>query len=266
MSQSNLSAMFSSARSFLPVRTACLWAVLSGAWSPIASAHALECTLPASAKPTLSAHSPEARLDFIHQALRAAARSERRYAIGWSLTYTGLAAGTWLFVPLSNDPRQWMESAFNSGTSTFAALTALIGPVGVIRDQQRLERLLEQTESGADRCATLAHAERLLRHAADNQHSARSAFAHISSFAFNIGLGLVLGYGLERPRSAALNTTIGIALGELMIATRPRQALRSQERYLAGDLRTESEHLAAQLSIAPLSVGTGYGVALLGSF
>ncbi len=193
-----------------------------------------------------------------------AVSGDMRLAGVWSTR--DLPAGTWLFVPLSSDPRQYVESAFNTGTSLLAALLVVIRPIGVIRDQQRMERLLLQQGTGDVRCTVLAESERLLLHAADSQESARNALAHIGNVAVNVGLGLVLGYGLDRPQGAAVNTSVGIVLGELMIATRPRQALRSLERYRIGNLQPESETLTMPLSVTPLLMRSGYGVAVSSNF
>ena len=184
----------------------------------------------------------------------------------WGLIYAGLAAGSWLFVPLSGDPRQYVESAFNSGPSALAGLLVVIRPVGVIRDQQRMEKLLVQQGTGEVRCTVLAESERLLLHAAESQQSARNALAHIGNVAVNLGLGLVLGYGLDRPQGAAVNTSIGIVLGELMIATRPLQAARGLESYRVGNLRPEPETQTPPLWVTPLRISSGYGVAISSNF
>ena len=249
-----------------PAWTAAVWVAISAGFGSAVPASAGECEIPVAAAPALAAQTPDARLRFISQTLRETARSEQRYAVGWSLVYTGLAGGTWLFVPLSGDPRQYVESAFNTGTSLLAALLVVIPPIGVIRDQQRMERLLLQQGTGDVRCTVLAESERLLLHAADSQERARNALAHIGNVAVNLGLGLVLGYGLDRPQGAAVNTSIGIVLGELMIATRPRQAARHLESYRVGNLRPESEALTAPFLVTPLRISSGYGVAISSNF
>jgi len=246
--------------------TAAAWLALAAGFGGAGTARAGECEVPVLAAPALAAQTPEARLRFIAQTLRQTARSERRYATGWGLIYAGLAAGTWLFVPLSSDPRQYVESAFNSGTSALAGLLVVIRPVGVIRDQQRMEKLLVQQGTGEVRCTVLAESERLLLHAAESQQSARNALAHIGNVAVNLGLGLVLGYGLDRPQGAAVNTSIGIVLGELMIATRPLQAARGLESYRVGNLRPESETQTPPLWVTPLRISSGYGVAISSNF
>lgn len=244
-------------------------------WLPIAwtlgaglgqqQAHAQHCPLPPDAQPALEHHDDATRLRFIEQTLQDAAKQERRFALGWSLTYTGLSAGSWLILPLSDDPRQLVETAFNSGTSAFAALFSLIGPLSVVSDQRRLRTLLTASTSPDRACATLAASERLFRHAAESEASARGAFAHVSSAAFNVGLGLVLAYALKRPDGAAINTSVGIALGELMIATRPTLATKRWQRYREGNLSMQPDESQPIVSVSPWLTPTSYGVSLLGS-
>lgn len=232
------------------------------------AAHAQQCPLPTDAQSSLAQQDHTARLRFIEQALTDAAKLETRFALGFSLTYAGLSAGSWLIVPLSSDPQQLVETAFNSGTSAFAALFSLIGPLGVVRDERKLRTLLLHRASSAPSCETLAASERLLRHAADSEESGRNALAHVSSVAFNVGLGLLLAYGLKRPDGAAINTSVGIALGELMIATRPTLAQQRWQRYRSGDLTTPAVPSGTapwNLSVTPWLTPTSYGVSLLGS-
>jgi hypothetical protein len=204
-----------------------------------------------------------ARLRFLRQSLQATAQAERRFALAWSLSYVGMAAGTWVTLPFSSDPQgQRTESAFNSATSLAAALLVLIGPVPIIRAQQRLEA---QLAHGPADCAVLVTAEQTLVRAAASQSGARGARAHILSFFSSVGLGLILGYGLQRPQSAAINTTLGIILGELMIATTPTGAIHSLAHYRSGDLGSAAPP-TLHLGGAPAPLANGYGLAVGGAW
>ncbi len=193
---------------------------------------------------------------------------ERRFLLGWSLAYVGMAAGTWLTVPFYSDPGQQVTaSAWNSATSAAASLLVLTGPMPIIRDEQRLERLLARPPLPGQRCAVLAEAERLLKRAADSELSARSARSHIIGIFTTIGLGLVLGYALQRPDSAATNTTIGLVLNELMIASRPTVGIRGLESYRNGTLiAVTPPPFVVDLHLAPTRIADGYGVAVGSAF
>ena len=192
-------------------------------------AHALECA-------ALGEQDAELRLQFIRQSLRDAVRLERRFAASWSITYVGLAGASWVLVPLSKDPRQNIDAAWNSAKALAASVIVLIEPLQVARDQRRLERLLDGTQP-ADPCTQLAQAEYLLAHAASSEARSTSVLTHLGSLALNIGLGLALGYGLDRPASAAMGIALGTAISEVMMATRPTLAVHRLASYRAGDLR-----------------------------
>ncbi len=238
--------------------------LLAGVAWPTASC-AAECAGPTAA---VSALPSAARLAFLRASLHDTARLERRFALGWGLTYAGLAAGTWALLPFSDDfYGQRKASAWNSATSVAAGLLVLIDPLLVIRDHRRLEALLAADPSPG--CATLAAAERLLVHAAGSEEGARGPRAHILGALTTVGLGLVLGYALQRPESAAINTTIGVFLSEIMIASRPMVALTRLQRYRSGDLSVSTPAPAAgglSLGLAPLRLDSGYGAALSGAF
>lgn len=227
-----------------------------------------ECALPAGAQPALGEFAATQRLEFLQHSLQATARHERRFALAWSLSYVGLATSAWVLVPLSSDPQgQRISSAWSSATSLTAAVVAIIDPLRAIADQRRLDRLLAQSPARPARCALLAEAERLLTHAAANEQTARGARAHLFGFFTTVGLGLIHGYVLQRPESAATSTLIGTLLGQFMIGTRPTTAIRRLESYRLGEL-SESAPPAPTRSVGATvnSLGHSYGVALAGVF
>lgn len=235
-----------------------LWAQQAQAESP--------CALPAGASAALGEREPAARLNFIRQSLREVVRQETFYLGGWSLIYGGIAAGTWIFVPLSDDVSgQMKESAWNTATALGAAVLMMIEPLRVRSDQQKLERLLARSEHQSDSCALLKEAERLFRHVADSETNSRGALMHLGNFAVNVGLGLVLGYGLKRPDSAGMNTMIGTVLGELMIVTRPTLAARRLASYRSGELSSASQK-EPLFNLVPAPIPGGITLALTGAF
>jgi hypothetical protein len=240
-----------------------LWCVLG--LLRVASVRAEPCALPAGAAPALSQQSSAERLDFLADSLHSAAQRERRFAMVWSLGYAGLGAGSWVLLPLSSDPQQRTDAIYSSASSLFGALVVLIEPLRVIRQQRRLETLLRAagTTAAPERCALLESAERLLAAAAESEASAHGPLSHIGGVLFNLGLGLGLAYGLHRPDSAAVNTTVGILLGELMIATRPSLAVERWASYRQGELsRSHRSSAISGLSLLALPVRSGDGLAL----
>ena len=230
-------------------------------------AQASECGSTVGAAPAQSDQEIDARLRFVQRSLRDTAILERRFLLGWGLTYVGLAAGTWVLLPLSSNPEnQRIASAWNSSTSVAAALLLLIDPLQVIRDKNKMEALLAQPAAQSS-CAVLMKAEQLLKHAADNERGARGARAHIISSLTTVGLGVILAYALKQPDSAVTSTPIGIFIGELMMASRPLLAVRRLQGYRSGDLSLTSPPASGfSLGLTPLALNSGYGAAISGAF
>lgn len=209
-----------------------------------ASAVAGECAAPKGATAALAEQDVAARLQFIRDTLQEAERRERQFLIGWGITYAGFAGGAWVLVPTSDDPRKRVDAIWSSSTSVAGALLMIIEPLSVMKDRKRFDRLMaapaqpapEQSPQVSPRCRMLAQAEALMTHAALSEAGAKRTFSHFSSLVVNVGLGLALGYGLKRPETAAQNTTIGIVVSELMIASRPTVAAERLELYRAGRL------------------------------
>lgn len=234
-------------------------------WAQSARAEGAACALPPGASAALGERDPASRLRFIRQSLRDTVRQETFYLGGWSLIYGGIAAGTWIFVPLSDDvPGQMKESAWNSATAVGAAVLMMIEPLRVRSDQQQLERLLAKSAQ-PESCAVLKEAERLFAHVAESEINSRGALMHLGNFAVNVGLGLVLGYGLKRPDSAGMNTMIGTVLGELMIVTRPTLAARRIASYRSGELSVASQK-EPLFNLVPAPIPGGVTLALTGAF
>jgi hypothetical protein len=230
-------------------------------------ASAGECATPSGASPALSEKAAADRLRYVRDSLRETAQLEKRYALGWSLTYVGLAGATWFLYPFADDkPGKIRESSYNSATSTLGAITSMIQPLLTIRDHKRLEALLAHPSQSDSECAVLAQAEKLLAHAAENERSARSFSSQLLTLGSNLAIGLVLAYALKRGEAAAEDTTIGVIISEIQILTRPTRAMRSLEHYQHGDLTQVHDFFG--ISMAPLMpTGSGsYGMALSGTF
>lgn len=227
-----------------------------------------ECGVPVGAGAALAERDTEARLRFLRESLAETARKERRYLLGTSLAYAGFAGGSWVLVPLSDDPGKRVDAIWSSSTSIAGGLQNLIEPLLVMRDHRQAEELVARAAavSGEPRCRLLREAELRLEHAAKSETSAKGPFARIGGALINVGLGLVLAYGLKRPASAAQNTTIGLLVTQVMIEARPTEAIRRLERYRAGDLGGGSQPSRVVLSPLFAPTNDGLSVGLAGSF
>lgn len=231
------------------------------------TAQAGQCDAP-DASAALREQSVDARLGYIRDSMAETFRLERRFAVGWSLGYAAMAAGTWMLVPLTSDPLQRAASIWSSATAVSGALLNLIQPMRVVTAQRRMEKLLREPVPTEGRCAQLREAERLFAFAANNERGARSAISHLSGFVSVIGLGLIEAYAVKRPDSAATSLPLGILVTELLIWTRPQVAVRRFASYQAGDLSPPKPRKWYQLTAIPmpLPLNGGQGFALGGVF
>lgn len=237
-------------------------ALLSGPLSD--EARAERCVTPTGAASALAEQDAEARLQYIVRGMHDVGRKERLFLIGWSLAYAGMAGGTWMFVPLSSDPNQWIASTFNSVTATSGGLLAIIQPLRVMRAEKRAAA---QATSTGPLCTRLATAEQQLSFAARNEQGARTPVTHTLAILTGVSLGLFLTYVLKQPKAALTSIPVGIVISELQILTRPQTAIRHLDNYLKGNLTTlqpQPPKITLLPSLAP--VDGGFVAALGGTF
>lgn len=228
------------------------------------TARAERCATPVGASAALAEQDAEARLQSLISGMHEVGRKERLFLIGWSLAYAGMAGGTWMFVPLSSDPGQWIASTWNSATATAGGLLNIIQPLRVLRAAKRTAALA--TLPGPI-CTRVAAAEQELAFAARNEKGARAPYAHTLSILTGISLGLFLTYVLKQPKSAMTSIPVGVAISELQIITRPQIAVRRLDSYLQGNLAA-LKPAPPKTTLIPIlaPIDRGVGVALGGTF
>lgn len=237
-------------------------AVLSGPLAGVARAE--RCATPVGATSALAEQDAEARLQYLVRGMHEVGRKERLFTIGWSLAYAGMAGGTWMFVPLSSEPNQWVASTWNSATATAGGLLAIIQPLRVMRAEKRAAA---QATAAGPLCTRLATAEQQLSFAARNEQGARTPVTHTLAILTGVSLGLFLTYVLKQPKAALTSIPVGIVISELQILTRPQTAIRHLDNYLKGNLTTpkpQPPKLTLLPGLAPLD--GGMGVTLGGTF
>lgn len=106
---------------------------------------------------------------------------------------------------------------------------ALIGPLKELGEMRRLEERLS-AQPNADVCMQLADAERVLAEVARLERWGQGWFAHLGHLVFSAGVGVGLGAGFGRWRSAFIQSSVGSFIGEVMVLTRPMGAARLHQR------------------------------------
>jgi len=226
-------------------------------------AGAVECAPIRGGSPALVHVDAEVRLAFLRDGLRSAAHRARLWSWGWGLGYSALTVGQLAITPLfnSDDRKDYYVGAFGSAVGVTALLAR---PLRVMGDQRWLERRLAATP-GADPCARLAEAERLLLRDAASEEEHQRWFVHAGNFAFNAGLGLVLAFWFQHYRAAATNTIIGITIGEIQLYTMPSGSVALLARYRDAALAPPTENRITW-QFLPLPLDRGAGLAIAGSF
>ncbi len=191
-----------------------------------------------------------ARLRFLAQRLsRDSAAAYRRTFVfggGLSVLAIGQLAAAPLFPEADRPVMYWgaLSSMVGVGSVLFNPLEVLYaGPEFARRAEAATP---EQT------CALIAEGERMLFEGAEQELGARRWYMHLANVAFNIGIGMILGFGHNRWVNAAVNGAVGIAVGELMLFTIPTGLVSGRDEYRGG------AH-AVSLHVVP-TAGPGLGV------
>ena len=96
----------------------------------------------------------------------------------------------------------------------------------------------------------------MLEVGAAHEHSGVQWYIHAANVLFNVGLGLVLGFGYGRWTSGLINMGIGTAIGEATIFSSPTHLISGWKHYREGEAPP-----AVTFRLVP-TAGPGVGVML----
>lgn len=193
-------------------------------------AGAARCPAISGGTPALAAAPAEARLGFLQAGLRHAFRRSLGWATGWGASYAVLTAGNLALLPVQQDEGDRIDLYVGAASAAVGVVTLSVTLTRLLRDQRRVAAL-----RGGD-CVALAQAEAALLRAARSDEFGKGAFTRVGSALFNVGVGALLAIAFQRFTSAAINTVLGIVVGEIMIQTQPTDSVALLARYRAGDL------------------------------
>ena len=187
-------------------------------------AGAVECAPIAGGGPALGRIDAAVRLRFLRDRMRVAAHKTRIWTWTWAGLYSSLIV--YNLAQLSGaDRTKEIDLGVGAAASGVGVLSIALAPQEVIADQYWLERRLRHAPSGTDVCALIADAERLLIRDAKSSAFGKSAMVHGGNFAFNIGVGFLLGFGFHHWDQAAIQGLAGIAVGEIMSWSQPNDTV-----------------------------------------
>lgn len=217
------------------------------------SAHAVECPSPAGAAAgAVSTQSVEARLAFLSKVLGEEAPATRTWKLLWGAGYGLITMGQLALLGLATetDRPDWVIGA---AASSVGFATIVVGGLEVTEEGTRfVERA--STVSPEQTCALLADGERMLREGAGAQSFSTSWIAHTANVLFNVGVGLVLGLGFGRWRTAGINFGVGTVIGGATALTRPTGLVRGWKEYQRG------LEVAPKVTVQLVPMGIGAGV------
>jgi hypothetical protein len=234
-----------------------------------ANARAATCPVPSGGSDSLAATDAAVRLEFIHQTLRDDQGAAQAWRTGWLVVLTVVDAAELSFAIAGtvtpNPPegpgdsfRRFAVNLLREGRYGFYAgsITAAGGVGSVLLrtsrtafDGDRVDLLVRNAQPGQD-CAVLAAAEAFLRRDAHDEALAHGVIPHVVTGAASLATLLVIGLVFHRWPGAALNAGLGVAGGELLIATEPTKAVTALDRYRRGDLSIQTPP-AVRVELSP---------------
>lgn len=172
----------------------------------------------------------EQRLQFLRDSMRVGAHRSRIWAASWGTAYGAASIALFATAPLIDGPLQ--RDLYVGGSSALVGtLVRSISVPKVIGAHRRVERAVA---SGASTCDALALAEVELRRSAKSEAFGRSLFIRLGALAYGVGVGVLLGVGLDRPLSGIRQATVGMTVAQIMIQTQPVTMIDAAARYRDG--------------------------------
>jgi hypothetical protein len=181
---------------------------------------------------------------------RRAQRNDRIWTYTWGAGMAGLVIGNGVLSRTSSRESH-VDYYFGLGGSALGLVAVMAGTFSELRllGKMRRELAVAAGSAGAgdvELCAAAHRAEKDLAEVARLEKRSRSWITHVGNVVVNAGLGIGLGAGYGRWQQAFIQTTVGIAIGEAQVLTRPSTAEQGLRR----------------LELRPL----GAGLALVGYF
>ena len=215
-------------------------------------ARAAECANIKGGVATLAQVDAATRLHFIQGELRHSARRARMWTWGWVMALGTLSGAQLALLPAYAQDAH-VDLYVGAGTAFVGMASVIILPPSVMADQRRLDAIVRRAPPDADPCALLADAERFLVRDAKDADPRGRWLLHAGNVLLNLGAGLILGLAFDRWQTAFINGLAGIAIGEVLVLTRPTDAVSALLRYRMGELGVPAKVAA---------IGWGAGVQL----
>jgi hypothetical protein len=172
------------------------------------------------------------RLKEIDHALEKSYQAANTWGWVWGISFGVGTVGQLALIPVLASDKTYNSTPdlLIGGIESFVAiLPVLIAPPKVLRDYPILHRKL----AGGTEASTelLMEAQRVLRDDATDQRDCASWVMHVINVGLSLATGALLGFGFQHWPSAALNTCVGFAIGEVFILTQPTDLIQAEKIY-----------------------------------
>jgi hypothetical protein len=201
----------------------------------------------------------QARLRFLERSLDGEVATAEAWTWGW-VTFNTAAASYEIYNAAHSRGPDRVDAIVAVGKAGIGIAGRLIRPLYARRGAGELVALPSATP--AEREAKLRVAERLLARNAREADLCHQWLPHLMSVALNVAGAIVTWAVADAPALAWRQAGIGVVVGEIVIWTQPRQALRDLAEYrrrFAGERASApppSRSTAPSLSLAPLGGGS----------
>ncbi len=213
-----------------------------------------DCPVPEGASDALAERSPAERMHFLLESVRHGEEVTRTWTNVFSLGYLGLATVQMAIIGAA-DPGTRIDLGIGAAGSMIGVASLALFRSPVLADRATLEALAAEAVEGD--CEALARAEQLIDASAESEAFGTSWLIHVGTVVFNLGIGLLMGLGYGRWVSGVISASVGIAVGELQVLTRPTPMLQARRRYLNGELGESGPEVRLVPVVSPTEVALG---------
>ena len=225
---------------------------------------ATECQPIAGGTPALAGIDAETRLRWLDQHLASGAARARIWAWTWRAAYTGITVVEASRAATTDNASDRVADIVGASSAFIGVAANVLLPLKVMGDQRWWAKHYARSR-GDDVCSLLNTAEQLFIRDAESEAFGVGPLVHVGNFLINIAGGLVIGY-VDNGRWAPFLYTslVGIAVGEIQVATQPTDVIEDLRLYRAGQLagRPNPPRLGVAFAPMPLRDGGGASVVL----
>ena len=217
----------------------------------------------AGGSPELGAIDAETRLRWLDQHLASGAARARIWAWTWRAAYTGITVVEASLAATTDNASDRVSDIVGASSAFIGVAANVLLPLKVMGDQRWWAKHYARSR-GDDVCSLLNTAEQLFIRDAESEAFGVGPLVHVGNFLINIAGGLVIGY-VDNGRWAPFlyPSLVGIAVGEIQVATQPTDVIEDLRLYRAGQLAGRPNPPRLGVAFAPMPLRDGGGASLV---